>query len=161
MKKLLSLIFAVFILATMLSSCFLDELLTEETTVLSDYTSETTDDTTVEESSANVLTSAEIIVSSVTLNKGTDAELTRTIYKIPAGTYLVKNIDSKYMDQINVYSYETRITDEGYEEQADGFSKLIDAGKSEVITIPENYYVYISNPANLNRFEFIKQDVSE
>ena len=161
MKKLLSLIFAVVILATMLSSCFLDELLTEETTVLLDDTSEITDDTTAEESNANVLTSAEIIVSSVTLNKGTDAELTRTVYKIPAGTYLVKNIDSKYMDQINVYSYETRITDEGYEEHADGFSKQIDAGKSEVITIPENYYVYISNPANLNRFEFIKQDVSE
>ena len=89
--------------------------------------------------------------SMITLNKGNSAANTRCVYHIPAGTYKVTNI-GRYMDQIGVYSDETHITEEGWEEPAESFYvKLLDVNASDTFSIQEGQYVYIAEPG---RFKF-------
>ncbi len=82
----------------------------------------------------------------VTLNKGTEFEQTVIAYHIPAGEYTVTNI-GEYMNQFNIYSDETHITDEGWEEPAEGiFVKLMDVGATEDFTIEDKQYIKIVEP---------------
>lgn len=82
----------------------------------------------------------------VTLNKGTEFEQTVIAYHIPAGEYTVTNI-GEYMNQFNIYSDETHITDEGWEEPAeDIFVKLMDVGATEDFTIEDEQYIKIVEP---------------
>ena len=68
--------------------------------------------------------------SEITLNADTEFEEKRVVYHIPAGTYLVTN-KGPNMNQFNVYSDETVITEEGWEEPAEGiFVKLLDVDVS-------------------------------
>jgi len=87
----------------------------------------------------------------ITFNEGTEFELQRCAYYIPAGTYTVTN-KGEYMSQVNVYSNEINITEEGWEEPATGEAQLIDVGKCATITISENQYVYITEPST---FKFV------
>ncbi len=83
----------------------------------------------------------------VIFNKGTDLEETIIAYHVPAGTYTVTN-NGEYMNQISIYSDETHITEEGWEEPAEAFgAKLIDAGKTDTISIEEGQYIELSEPA--------------
>lgn len=80
----------------------------------------------------------------VTFNKGKPDETKRIYYHIPAGTYKVSN-DNKYMQQLNIYSDETHITEEGFEEPAEAFgAKLIEPFESITITIEDGQAIYFS-----------------
>lgn len=82
----------------------------------------------------------------VTFNKGTEFEENIIAYHIPAGNYTVTNI-GKHMDQFNIYSDETRKTEEGWEEPAEGFFvKLIDVGATEDFSIADGQYIKIVEP---------------
>lgn len=82
----------------------------------------------------------------VTFNEGTECEETLYIYHIPAGTYTVTNVGS-YMGQINIYSDETHITDEGWEEPAESFYvKLLRVNESDTFTIADGQYIEIHEP---------------
>lgn len=90
----------------------------------------------------------------VTFNKGTADEITFMAYHIPAGTYTVTN-KGEYMSQISVYSDETHITEDGWEEAAETVAvKLIDVDKSETLTVSDGQYVKIVSPS---KFEFSLQ----
>ncbi len=79
----------------------------------------------------------------VSYNKGTEFEENFYAYFVPAGTYKVTNT-GKYMNQINVYSDKTQITEEGWEEPAEvGMVKLLDVGKSDTITVKEGQHIDI------------------
>lgn len=85
--------------------------------------------------------------SFVTFNEGTDTEETIIAYHVPAGTYTVMN-KGEYMNQISVYSDETHITEEGWEEPLETVSvKLVDVGESETITIEDGQYIELTEPA--------------
>ncbi len=80
----------------------------------------------------------------VTLNKGKTDEIKRIYYHVPAGTYKVSN-DNKYMQQLNIYSDETRITEEGFEEPAEIFGvELLEPFESVTITIKDGQAIYFS-----------------
>jgi len=91
----------------------------------------------------------------VTYNKGTEFEETFYVFYIPEGTYTVTN-KGKYMSQVNVYSNETRTTEEGWEEPAEvGDVKLLDVGKSATITVAAGQHIDIG--AENSVFEFQQQ----
>lgn len=84
-------------------------------------------------------------------NKGTDMEIERIYYLIPAGTYTVTNI-GEYMSTVNVYKDETHKTEEGWEEPVVGYaSEMIDVNKTDEIIVEEGYAIYISEPS---KFKF-------
>ncbi len=90
----------------------------------------------------------------ITYNKGTELEETFYAFYIPEGTYTVTN-KGKYMSQVNVYSDETHITEEGWEEIAETFDcKLIDVGNSDTITVSTGQHIEIAEPSV---FEFEQQ----
>lgn len=90
-----------------------------------------------------------------TLNAGTDGEETKVCYHIPAGTYSVKNI-GEYAGGINVYSDETHVTSEGWEEPAEsGDGGQIQPGESMDITIGDGQYLEININGALG---FIKKE---
>ncbi len=83
----------------------------------------------------------------VTYNKGTEFEETFYAYYVPAGTYTVTN-KGEYMSQINVYSDETVINEDGWEEpKSTGTVKLLDVDKSETITIENGQHIEIAEPS--------------
>lgn len=94
-----------------------------------------------------------------TMNKGTEFEENYYIYRIPAGTYEVTNT-GEYMSQINVYSTETKVNENGWEEPAKtNCVALLDVGKSETIVVPDGYYIEIQEPS---RFTLVKiSDVAD
>lgn len=86
-----------------------------------------------------------------TANKGTELEESYYIYRIPVGTYTVTNTGD-YMSQLNVYSDDTYVNEDGWEEPADCYYvKLLDVGISDTVCIPEGYYIHIDEPS---RFTF-------
>lgn len=88
----------------------------------------------------------------VTLNKGTEFENTFYAYYIPAGVYTVTNV-GEYMSQVSVYDNEVHVTEEGWEEPSGvGDVELLDVGKSATMTIEDDQYVKIIEPAHF-RFE--------
>ena len=90
----------------------------------------------------------------LTYNQGTEFEETFYAYYVPAGTYTVTN-KGKYMSQINVYSDDTVINEDGWEEpKSTGIVKLLDVEKSETITIEEGQHIEIAEPSV---FELIQQ----
>ena len=82
----------------------------------------------------------------LTLNKGTEFEDTFYAFYVPEGTYTVINTRSTYQGQINVYSDKTNITDAGWEEPADGTSKLISSGESDTISVKKGQHIKINEP---------------
>ena len=87
-------------------------------------------------------------------NKGTEFEENFYAYYIPAGTYTVTN-KGEYMSQINVYSDETVINEDGWEEpKSTGTVKLLDVDKSETITIEDGQHIEIAEPSV---FELVQQ----
>ncbi len=92
-----------------------------------------------------------------TLNKGTEFEDSYYIYRIPAGTYTVTNTGD-YMSQLNVYSCEIYVNEDGWEEPADCYYvKILDVGNSDTVSIPEGYYIHIDEPAKFT-FEQISTE---
>ncbi len=81
-------------------------------------------------------------------NDGTEFEDKRVAYYVPYGTYKITNI-GEYMTQVNIYSDEKQITEEGWEEHGDGNVKLIDVEANEEMTIPSGYHIEISEPTHL------------
>lgn len=79
----------------------------------------------------------------ITLNADTDMPDERVVYFVPAGTYDVTNTSSR-PDQFNVYTEETHITEEGWEEVVDADSRLLKAGDTETFEVPEGWYVYVT-----------------
>ena len=90
----------------------------------------------------------------ITYNKGTECEENFYAYYIPAGKYTVTNVGN-YMSQLNVYSDETVINEDGWEEVAESyFNKIIDVNKSDTITIEEGQHIEIAEPS---QFKFEKK----
>lgn len=82
----------------------------------------------------------------LTLNAGTEFEKSQFVYYLPIGTYMAKNVSS-YPSQINVYSRETHITEEGWEEPGETiFVKLLQVGESVELAIDDNQYIEIHKP---------------
>lgn len=88
----------------------------------------------------------------IVYNEGTDGEITRCIYHIPAGTYKITNI-GEHISQVNIYSDETHKTQEGWEEPAKTYGcELLDVNKSTIISIKDGRNIYIPEPSKI-RFE--------
>ena len=86
-----------------------------------------------------------------TINKGTEFEESYYIYRIPEGTYTVTNTGS-YMSQLNVYSDEIKVNENGWEEPADCYYvKLFDVGSFDTVSVPKGYYIHIDEPS---KFKF-------
>lgn len=85
------------------------------------------------------------------MNKDTEFEENYYIYRIPAGTYTVTN-SGEYMAQLSVYGNEIVVSDAGWEEPATvHYVKVLDVGASDTVTIPEDCFIEIHDPA---RFTF-------
>ncbi|MGI6013652.1 MAG: hypothetical protein ACOX7K_05140 [Oscillospiraceae bacterium] len=89
----------------------------------------------------------------ITYNKGTKFEENFYAFYIPEGTYTVTN-KGEYMSQVNVYSDETHITEDGWEEAESLGVKLLDVGKSDTITVSAGQHIKIAEPSV---FEFEQQ----
>lgn len=88
------------------------------------------------------------------INAGTEFEETLTLFYIPNGEYEVTN-DTKYFNQINVYTDSTKITEDGWEEIVvgeEGGSYTIKPGETITISVPEGYVVDIFD----SKFTLIK-----
>lgn len=84
---------------------------------------------------------------SLTLNAGTEFEETQYVYYLPAGRYDVTNL-SETTEQISLYSRETHVTEEGWEEPAESiFSAVLDAGETTEMIIGDDQYIEIHEPA--------------
>ncbi|TCL44462.1 hypothetical protein [Harryflintia acetispora] len=82
----------------------------------------------------------------VTYNKGTEFEKTFYAYYVPASVYTVTNV-GEYMGQICIYSGETYITEEGWEEPAESFGvELLDVDETTTITVKDGQYIEIQAP---------------
>ncbi|MGT2812567.1 hypothetical protein [Streptococcus minor] len=91
---------------------------------------------------------------SIVMNEGTDMPEELIVYYLPAGIYEVENIGS-FPAQITVYEGFTRDESTGYDNYtASGDAKLIDKGAKDTITVPENWFVEIHEPA---KFSLVKQ----
>ena len=90
----------------------------------------------------------------IVMNEGTDMPEELIVYYLPAGTYEVKNI-GKHPAQITVYEGFARDEATGYDSYtAVGDAKLIDKDAKDTITVPENWFVEIHEPA---KFSLVKQ----
>ena len=90
----------------------------------------------------------------ITYNQGTEFEETFYAYYIPYGTYKVTN-KGDYMTQINVYSDETSINENGWEEPVSiSIVKLVDVECFEIITVEDGQHIEILEPSV---FEFVQQ----
>lgn len=87
-------------------------------------------------------------------NAGTEFEKKVYAYYIPTGTYFVTN-KGKYRGQVNIYSDETHLTSEGWEEPSSGVAKLVDVGQMIVITVRDGQHIEISQP---DVFKFEKKE---
>lgn len=90
-------------------------------------------------------------------NEGTEFEDKNYVYFVPYGTYKITNIGD-YMTQVNVYSDEKRITEEGWEEPAGTECKLIDVGETIEMTVYKDYHIDINEPTYIS-LEQISSDV--
>ena len=85
----------------------------------------------------------------ITYNAGTEFAEEFFAYYVPAGTYEVTN-NTKYMTQVNVYSDEKTVNEDGWEEPAEVYVvQLIDAGKTAEITVGENQHIEVTEPTVL------------
>lgn len=90
----------------------------------------------------------------LTMNAGTEFEETQYVYYLPAGTYTATNINENYPGQINVYSRDISVNEEGLEEPAETFFvKLLQVGESTEVTINKDQYIEIHEP---DQFELQK-----
>lgn len=81
----------------------------------------------------------------ITLNAGTEFEEIRTVYFLPAGDYIAKNVTDK-PTQINVYSRATHMVD-GWEEPLEvAYVSQIASDESVSFTVADDQYIYISEP---------------
>lgn len=77
-----------------------------------------------------------------TLNEGTEMPDTNIVYFVPAGKYEVTNTGEN-RNQFNVYSRETHIVDGWEEPLYTPVVLLIEAGETEIVEIPDDYYIEI------------------
>ncbi len=156
MRQFLTLLIPVILIMTLFASCSRKTPNTTDDKTVSSSTT-TTSVTTSVDATGNSETEEKLVIELVageqgeygtliTFNKGTEFEQTVIAYHIPAGEYTVTNI-GEYMNQFNIYSDETHITDEGWEEPAEGiFVKLMDVGATEEFTIKDGQYIKIVEP---------------
>lgn len=81
-------------------------------------------------------------------NEGTDHEDVHNVYHVPIGTYEVKNV-GEYLAQVNIYSDETVVNEDGWEEFVNGSVEKIDVGETKQMTIEEGYHFDIDEPAHI------------
>ncbi|MBQ1434691.1 MAG: hypothetical protein IIZ19_02185 [Clostridia bacterium] len=94
--------------------------------------------------------------TTVTLNADTDMPVSYIAYHIPAGTYTVTN-NKDVFDFVYIYTDETHVTEEGWEEVADAFvSDRMEPGDSTTVTISDGWYVKGFDNQNLT-FEQISE----
>ena len=82
------------------------------------------------------------------LNENTDSPDNTIGHFVPIGKYKVTN-KGKYPTQVNVYKNEKHVTEEGWEEWADGNVVLIDVGESAEIEVQDGYFVNVDAPAHI------------
>lgn len=157
MRQFLTLLVAVILIMTLFASCSKKSPNTTDKTASSSIATTSATTTTFADTTENSEIEKKLVIELVageqgeygtliTFNKGTEFEQTVIAYHIPAGEYTVTNI-GEYMNQFNIYSDETHITDEGWEEPAKGvFVKLMDVGATEDFTIEDGQYIKIVEP---------------
>ena len=85
----------------------------------------------------------------ITYNKDTEFEENFYAYYVPYGTYKITNI-GEYRTQVNVYSDETVINEDGWEEIADSVcNDVLEAGENLTAIVPENYHIEIGEPTQI------------
>lgn len=82
------------------------------------------------------------------LNENTDMPDNTIGYFVPTGKYEVTN-KGDYPTQVNVYKNEKHVTEEGWEEWADGNVVLIKVGESAEIEVQDGYFVNVDAPAHI------------
>ncbi len=153
MKKSIAILCVICVIICMCSCCndiskqdaSIKEIQQTTTQKAEESSSETTDNKSIE----IVLVAGEIgdYGTEVIINEDTEFEECVCQYRVPAGTYTVTN-KGEYMNQFNIYSIETHITEDGWEEPAEVFFvKLIDVGESKTVTIEDGQYIEIHEPA--------------
>ena len=138
-----------------------DSTTKEETkTEAVENTSDKKDNTDVvkEESTENEESSESVIVinadelgeygQELILNENTDMPDKTIGYFVPEGKYEVTN-KGDYPTQVNVYKNEKHVTEEGWEEWADGNVVLIKVGESAEIEVQDGYFVNVDAPAHI------------
>ena len=117
---------------------------------------EETDSSTVQSATSDKADASAVIVlvageqgdygELITLNEGTEFEETYYVYRVPAGTYKVKNTGN-YTSQFNVYG-DTPVKDGEWEGLPDvGIEPLLlDVGAESTVTISEHQVVEIHEP---------------
>lgn len=81
-----------------------------------------------------------------TINKGTEFEENYFIYRVPAGTYTVKNA-GKYLNQFTVCGDTVYTTDAGWEELSDVYYvKALKPGETDTVTIEDGQIIEIHEP---------------
>lgn len=84
----------------------------------------------------------------VTMSEGTDMEEKFFAYYVPAGTYDVKNLDSR-PTQVSVYEGFKK-GDNGYDEYtATGDIVVIKAGETGTVNVPDGWFIEIHEPAHI------------
>lgn len=85
----------------------------------------------------------------ISRNKNTEFENNQMAYFVPYGTYKITNV-GEYMTQVNVYSDETVINEDGWEEIADSVcNDVLQVGESLTAIVPENYHIEIGEPTQI------------
>lgn len=82
-------------------------------------------------------------------NAGTEFEDESHVYRIPSGTYEVKNIGD-YPAGVNVYQDTKTVNEDGWEEWVsgdEGSNTVIKVGETAEINIPEGYLIHLDEPA--------------
>jgi len=82
------------------------------------------------------------------LNENTDMPDNTIGYFVPTGKYEVTN-KGDYPTQVNIYKNEKHVTEEGWEEWADGNVVLIKVGESAEIEVHDGYFVNVDAPAHI------------
>ena len=84
----------------------------------------------------------------ITYNKGSEFEESFYAYYIPEGSYTVTN-KGKYMRQVSVYSNETHIKEDGWQE-----AESFDVSNSDTISVGADQHILIAEPSV---FVFVQQ----
>ena len=85
----------------------------------------------------------------IIMSKGTDMEEKLTVYYVPAGKYIVKNI-GEYRTQVSVYEGFEKNAETGYDEYTDmGNIIVLDVNGEDEIEVPEGWFIEIHEPTHI------------
>lgn len=134
-----------------------DTKVEDATTVTETTVADTTDESDNQDDVQSPIKEGSIVINAVdkgeygqdlVLNEDTDMPDNIIGHFVPAGTYEVTNLRDK-PTQVNVYKNEKHVTEEGWEEWADGHVILLQPDETEEITVEDGYFVNVDGTAEV------------